>query len=163
MVSRRTAVVAAFLAGLAVGGLAVTAVVPTERSLDPESPPHSIATASGCLPDSYPDVGNWVFTTSSDDGELMVLNLTVEHPPNRTVETDLSYVGNGSYRFSIRTVEAEKAGTPDCPTGSTVELSATFPDGFDSVTVVRDGEEVTTVQDTPDSGPTLRWLNVSGS
>jgi hypothetical protein len=161
MVSLRTAVVVAFVAGLAVGGLAVTAVAPTERNLDPESPPHSIATASGCLPDAYPDVGNWAFTTSSDEGRLMVLNLTVPHPPNRTVETDLDYDGDGRYRFSIRTVDVETAGTPDCPTGSTVELSATFPAGFESVTVVRDGETVTTVENPPDTGPTLRWLNLS--
>ncbi|MFB6122018.1 MAG: hypothetical protein ABEJ78_00980 [Haloferacaceae archaeon] len=148
----RVAPVAAFLAGLVVGGVAVGASVPRDGGVDPAHPPYSVASASGCIDDA----GGWAFTTPVERGQMVVVNLTVDHGPGASVESDLVRVGDGRYRFDVTTVSTEKRGAPDCRTGSTVEFSGTLPAAVEAVTVVYDGRRVGTVR--PTDGPTYRPL-----
>lgn len=154
MVSVRFALVAAFLAGLVVGGVVVGASIPQDRAVDPANPPYSVATASGCIDEP----GGWAFTTPVDRGQLVVVNLTVAHAPGLSVETALTRTGQGRYRFAVTTVSADKQGSPDCRTGSTVEFGGTLPADVASVTVVYDGRTVGTVR--PGDAPAYHPLDV---
>jgi hypothetical protein len=154
MVSVRVAVLVAFLGGLVVGGLVVGATTPQAGAIDPDDPPYSVATGTGCIDDP----GGWAFTTPTQRGHVAVVNLTVAHGPGERVETALTATGDGRYRFVVTPVTTDKRGSPDCPTGSTVEFGGTFSADFRSLTVVFDGRTVGTVS--AEDGPAYRPLTV---
>lgn len=154
----------AFLAGVAVGGVAAVALTPADGgTVDPANPRYSISTGTGCIEQA----DDWAFTApvgSSDDADrVFLVNASVAHAPDRDLDARLEYAGEGRYLFVLTTSAADaKSGTPDCSEGtygSTVELAATLPGDFESVTVVYDGTRVGVVENSDDRSPVYRPLS----
>lgn len=165
MSSRRTIGIAvlAFLIGLIVGGVGVSAVLPVDTgSVDPDRPPYSISTGTGCIEQS----DDWAFTSPVDPSEasdrMVLVRASIAHNPDRDLDVRLEHAGEGRYLVVLTTTQAEKTGTPECPDGvygSTVDLAATLPGDFESVTVVFDGEQAATIENPGDRSPTYQPLS----
>ncbi|MFA9516908.1 hypothetical protein ACERIT_06780 [Halopenitus sp. H-Gu1] len=153
----------AFLIGLVVGGVGVSAVLPVDSgSVDPDRPPYSISSGTGCIEQS----DDWAFTAPVDPGEssdrTFLVRASIEHDQSRELDARLEHAGEGRYLFVLTTGQAEKSGTPECSDGvygSTVDLAATLPGDFESVTVVFDGEQVATIENPGDRSPTYQPLS----
>lgn len=157
MPSTKRIALIAFVVGLALGGGLVATVTPTDSgAIDPERPPHTIASGTGCVGDP----GGWAGVTAAERGRTVAVNLTVAHAPEEATETRFTHAGDGRYLFALTTTDDGKAGSPDCRTGTTTELVATLPNDFESVTVVRDGETLATVEN-PEDGLAFRTLNAT--
>lgn len=158
MPSARAIALGTFVIGVVVGIAVGVAMVPTGPSpVDPDNPQYSIASGTGCISET----GGWYVTSSVDRGRLLIVNVTVAHPPDKDLQTTFSHTGDGRYQFVLTTTDDGKSGSPDCRTGTTTELSATIPQDFESVTVVYDGDVLTTIEQPADSGPTIGRFNVS--
>jgi hypothetical protein len=159
MLSVRTVALLAFVVGLVLGGAVVAATVPDgPGDVDPDSPQYSIASGTGCIGDT----GGWAGVVSEDRGRTVAINLTVAHDADRNTETRFTHAGDGRYLFALTTTDDGKAGSPDCPAGTTTELVATLPTDFESVTVVRDGETLATVEN-PEDGVSFRTIEAESA
>lgn len=137
-----------FLVGFVVGTLLVASIfvfIPTEPSYDPEHPPASIATATGCLPQDDAEHG-WVHETAVGESRLVSANLSIAHGPDQRIEATFETVGEKRYALRLRTVAdpEAKGGAPSCEFGygTTVESSANLPVDFAAFAVVIDGDRV---------------------
>lgn len=156
-------VVFAFLSGLIVGGVGVSAVLPVDTDgVNPDNPPYSISTGTGCIEQS----NDWVFSapvtqiTGSD--RTFLLRASIPHDYNRALEGRLEHGNAGRYLFIMTTTHAEKTGPAECANGvygSTVELAATLPGDFESVTVVFDSNQIATVENPHDQSITYHELS----
>ncbi|MFB6096647.1 MAG: hypothetical protein ABEJ74_04600 [Haloferacaceae archaeon] len=159
MVSTRAIALLTFALGLVVGIAVGVAMVPTGPApVDPDDPQYSIATGTGCIGDP----GGWYFTSNVERGRLLVVNVTVPHAPDEDVTARFDHTGEGRYQFVLTTTEGGKAGSPDCPTGTTAELGATIPREFQSVTVVYDGDVLTTIGSSGQRDPVMGQFAVDG-
>jgi hypothetical protein len=157
--------VAVFVAGLVVGTVVVATVGAAGIGFDlssgttdgpgpdPDSPPTSITTGTGCVP-AEANTG-WIHEVASGTSRTLTANVTVAHDPGGTVDATFEAVGDGVYRLRVDVVPGETSGTPDCPTGSTVDAAASLPTGYERVDVVVDGR---TVGSMPNDGDTTADL-----
>ena len=153
-----------FVAGLVVGSVAVATAGAagigfgvldgTTDGPDPDSPPTSITTGTGCLP-AEANTG-WIHEVASGTSRTLTANVTVAHDPGGTVDATFEAVGDGVYRLRVDVVPGETSGTPDCPTGSTVEAAASLPTGYERVEVVVDGRTVGSMPNDGDTTADLR-------
>lgn len=137
-----------FLAGFAIGALLVGsafAFVPTQQTYDPQNPPASMATGTGCLPPDDADHG-WVHETAAVDTRIVSVNLSVAHSTNETVQSTFETVGEKRYVLRLDVVDdpEAKGGEPSCERGygTTVEASASLPVDFASFALVVQDEQV---------------------
>lgn len=140
--------VAGLLAGLLIGGFGALAFVggPPTASIDPANPPATVETATGCVPERNVGTG-WSYQVASGDTYTVTANVTVGHAADESVNGSFERVAPGEYAFRVETVSAGKAAQPtDCSTGSTAQMTASLPNDWRTVTVVVDGETVTTVR-----------------
>ena len=139
--------VAGLLVGLLLGGLGALAVSgPPTASIDPANPPATIQTGTGCVPERNVGTG-WSYQVASGDTYTVTANVTVGHAADESVNGSFERVAPGEYAFRVETVSAGRSGqTPDCPTGSTAQTTASLPNEWRSVAVVVDGETVATVR-----------------
>lgn len=159
MSSTRALVLVTFAIGLVVGAAVGVALVPSGPApIDPDNPQYSISSGTGCIGEP----GGWYFTSNAERGRLLVVNVTVPHEPEEDVETRFTHTGDGRYQFVVSTTDGGKAGSPDCPTGTTTELAATIPQDYESVTVVSDGEVLTTIESSSDPGPRMGQFDGNG-
>lgn len=145
-------VVLGLLVGVVVGGVGVSALGlfdspgPTsDDGPDPSNPPRSVATGTGCIPSSDANTG-WAHEVASGTSRTFTANLTVAHAADEGVNVSFESIAPGSYVLSVDVVDEGKDGSPDCPTGSTVEAAASLPTEYERVRIVVDGETVETVE-----------------
>ena len=112
---------------------------------DPDNPPRSVATGTGCIPPTDADTG-WAHEVASGTSRAFTANLTVAHAADETVNVTFEAEGETSYVLAVETVEGRDGGDPDCTTGSTVEAAASLPTAYEQVRIVVDGEQVETVE-----------------
>lgn len=128
-----------------VGGLALLGAPPT-ASIDPANPPATIQTATGCVPARNVGTG-WTYQIASGETDTVTANVTVGHAADESVNGSFERIAPGEYAFRVETVSGGKGGqAPDCPSGSTAQLSASLPTDWDAVRVVVDGETVSTIE-----------------
>ncbi|SEO73748.1 hypothetical protein SAMN04487948_104464 [Halogranum amylolyticum] len=165
-------VVLGLFVGVAVGGVGASVVGPlfgspdstTPEGPDPADPPRSLATGTGCLPANDTDTG-WAHEVASGMSRTFTANLSVTHAPNETVNVSFEVSQPGSYVLAVDVVDGGKEGSPDCPTGSTVEFAASLPTEYERVEIVVDGQTVETVENDGDTTAdlwTFAWNQSDG-
>jgi hypothetical protein len=158
---RSPPVVAALLVGLVVGAVVgVTALAPADTTPppDPENPPWSYSSGTGCVPDATVGSG-WLVATTLDDARAVTFNLTVAHDADEEVTVDLRRSAPGDYVVEVETVETteEKPDPPaDCIHGSTLQGGVSLPVDYDEVEVVYGGTTLRTVEN-DDSTAVRHW------
>lgn len=145
------------LVGLLLGGLGALAVSgPPTASIDPANPPATVETATGCVPERTVGTG-WSYQVASGDTHTVTANVTVGHAADESVNGSFERVAPGEYAFRVETVSAGRSGqSPDCPTGSTAQATASLPTDWRTVSVVVDGETVATVTNDGETTAELR-------
>lgn len=155
--------VLAFLVGLLVGGIGVSVLLPVDAgNVDPDNPPYTISTGTGCIDQT----DDWAFTAPVDPSEdvdrTFLVRASITHDTNRQLDTRVDHAGEGRYLLVLTTTQAEKTGTPECQDmvyGSTVDLAATLPSKYETVTVGFDSNQIATVENPHDQSPTYHPLS----
>lgn len=163
------AVAVAFALGLivgAVGGVSFTGESsPSDPGPDPESPPYSLSTSSGCL-NVRPHAG-WVHEVAAGDSFAVTLNATVVHERSRTVVANVSRLAPGSYRIDLRTVAddrdspngIQKSPPDDCQVATDLTLGASLPTDYQEFEVTVDGRTILTVENEATTGELYQLPN----
>lgn len=147
MASRAERTVAVFLAGLVLGSIlaagAVATLQPSDEQISPDSPPYSVASATGCV-DSE---AGWLHGVRADERTYVTSNVTVRHAADETATLRLTHVSSGLYAAHLTVEQTDKEGSPPegCTPGTTLDLSATLPGNATEVRLTHEGEVVATI------------------
>lgn len=152
MATRRfPSIVAALLVGLLLGAaIGVTALSPSGVSPppDPENPPWSYSTATGCVPADHVDSG-WLVATTHGNARSVAFNVTVAHDVDEGASVAFRRSAPGRYVLeldSVGTEDGKSDASTDCIHGSTVQGGVGLPTDYDEVAVVYDGVVVRTIR-----------------
>ncbi|WP_231184458.1 hypothetical protein [Haladaptatus sp. DYF46] len=129
-------------------------------------PSESLVTATGTGCSAAVDTGGWVGQQPVHDVMAVSFNDTFAHETTAiNVNASLEPSANGDYFLRIETspdraASAKKGPAPeDCLPRTTIDASMTVPRDYDTITVVADGERVTTIENTDSSFARYRSLN----
>lgn len=116
----------------------------------------SFSSGTGCGP--APQSTGWVGQQPIHDVMAVSFNYTVAHETTAVdVNASLDPSANGDYFLRIETspdraASAKKGPAPEgCQPRTTIDASMTVPRDYDTITVVVDGERVTTIENTDSS------------
>ena len=169
----------AFLAGVLVGGVLLTAFPlggggPSIAPPDPENPPVSVSMGGPSCWDAETDLNpnaGWVHEVASGVSYPVTLNATVVHPAGTEVDTSDSPVTRrspGVYEIAIRTTEAEDGGPTGCErVRTTLGIAVSLPTEYERLVVTAEGYDDPLVDaerddTTADLYPLPNPINVTG-
>lgn len=173
MADRSTlALVALALLVGAVVGPTVGPLVSTgaDHGPDPDSPPYSLSYGGAtCLADAARPNAGWVHEVAAGRSYVITANATVAHGRGESVTANVGRVAPGTYEIALGTVpdgaNASEVRTPagDCPVGTTVDLAANLPVGYERFDVTVDGRTVLTVENEDTAADLYRLPNPVGA
>ncbi|GKZ13952.1 hypothetical protein [Haladaptatus sp. T7] len=133
-----------------------------------EIPSESLVTATGTGCSATVDTGGWVGQQPIHDVMAVSFNDTIAHEATVIdVNATLESGADGDYFLRIETspdpATSAKKGSPpdDCQPQTTIDAAVTVPRDYDTITVVIDGETVTTVEN--DGSSFARYRPVNGT
>ena len=162
----------AFLAGVLVGGVLLTAFPlggPVDTGPDPDNVPATVSMAGpGCVGDTV-DVnpnGGWVHEVAAGTSYAVTLNATVVHDAGTELDVGVRRVGDtDTYAVRIDAVDGE-APPGDCDRVRTrLEVGASLPTSYERLEVRADGEllvDAARDDTTADLYPLPNPINVTG-
>lgn len=169
MTTRRVIVgtlVAGVVIGLVVGSAGSSLFGTPADASDASIPSESLVTATGTNCSATVDAGGWVGQQPIHDVMAVSFNYTIVHDATAIdVNASLEPSANGDYFLRIETspdrdASAKKGSAPEgCQPRTTIDASVTVPRDYDTITVVIDGEQVTTIENTDSSFARYRQLN----
>jgi hypothetical protein len=149
-----------FFGGLLVGVVATFLVmqVTAAPTVGVTVPSHSTSAGTGCLTGDEPPA--WVGQIHDRDHASVYLgNYSFTHDaPSVRVETNLTEVGTGDWRFTMTTVPEEngESAREDCQPRTTFNAAMALPADFRTLTIVHDGEQVARVENR--NSATFRYI-----
>ncbi|WP_423745834.1 hypothetical protein V5735_07740 (plasmid) [Haladaptatus sp. SPP-AMP-3] len=132
-----------------------------------EIPSESLVTATGTGCSATVDTGGWVGQQPIHDVVAVSFNDTIAHEATAIdVNATLDSGADGDYFLRIDTspdhaASAKKGSPDDCQPRTTIDAAVTVPRDYDTITVVIDGETVTTVEN--DGSSFARYRPVNGT
>lgn len=162
----------AFLAGVLVGGVLLTAFPlggPADTGPDPDNIPASVATAGPSCFEGETDVnpnGGWVHEVAAGTSYAVTLNATVVHDAGTELDVRVARVGEtDTYAVTIDPVDGESP-PGDCErVRSRLDVGASLPTSYERLEVRAAGETLVDAErddTTADLYPLPNPINVTG-
>ena len=156
--------VAVFVVGLLIGGVAVADVGARILTDESRSPTASMTTSTGTVAENATLPASWVAQVPAGDESMVVLNYTYIHEvPSLDHRIAVEETAPGEYVVNVSATPGDdgKADPPEGQASRThVEAVASLPSDYDAVTVRFDGHDLATLSN-PESSIEFRSVNAS--